>query len=55
MSAGGAPKFYKGASVTPVYDPIELQINKLRQKVEKRRGVHPDAGVLLCGSLEALP
>ena len=26
--------FYKGASVTPVYDPIELQINKLRQKVE---------------------
>ena len=31
---GGAPKFYKGASVTPVYDPIELQINKLRQKVE---------------------
>ena len=28
------PKFYKGASVTPVYDPIFLQINKLRQKVE---------------------
>ena len=32
--AGGAPKFYKGASVTPVYEPIFLQINKLRQKVE---------------------
>ena len=32
--AGGAPKFYKGAAVTPVYDPIFLQINKLRQKVE---------------------
>jgi len=32
--AGGAPKLYKGASVTPVYDPIFLQINKLRQKVE---------------------
>ncbi len=32
--AGGAPKFYKGAAVTPVYDPIALQINKLRQKVE---------------------
>ncbi|MBP3304653.1 MAG: methylenetetrahydrofolate reductase [Oscillospiraceae bacterium] len=32
--AGGAPKFYKGASVTPVYDPIFLQLNKLRQKVE---------------------
>ena len=32
--AGGAPKFYKGAAVTPVYEPIQLQINKLRQKVE---------------------
>jgi len=32
--AGGAPSFYKGASVTPVYEPIFLQINKLRQKVE---------------------
>ena len=32
--AGGAPTFYKGASVTPVYEPIFLQINKLRQKVE---------------------
>ena len=32
--AGGAPKFYKGASVTPLYDPVFLQINKLRQKVE---------------------
>ena len=32
--AGGAPVFYKGASVTPVYEPLFLQINKLRQKVE---------------------
>ena len=32
--AGGAPKFYKGAAVTPVYEPVYLQINKLRQKVE---------------------
>lgn len=31
---GGAPKFYKGASVTPVYEPVYLQINKLRQKVD---------------------
>lgn len=31
---GGAPSFYKGAAVTPVYDPLPLQINKLRQKVE---------------------
>ena len=28
------PKFYKGASVTPLYEPLFLQINKLRQKVE---------------------
>ena len=32
--AGGAPQFYKGAAVTPVYEPMFLQINKLRQKVE---------------------
>ncbi len=32
--SGGAPKFYKGASVTPVYEPLFLQLNKLRQKVE---------------------
>ncbi len=32
MSA--TPKFYKGASVTPVYEPVWLQINKLRQKVD---------------------
>ena len=31
---GGAPKFYKGAAVTPLYEPMFLQINKLRQKVE---------------------
>ena len=31
---GGAPALFKGASVTPVYDPLPLQINKLRQKVE---------------------
>ena len=29
-----APKFFKGAVVTPVYEPMILQINKLRQKVE---------------------
>lgn len=31
---GGAPTFFKGAAVTPVYEPQVLQINKLRQKVE---------------------
>ena len=28
------PKFYKGAAVTPVYEPVYLQINKLKQKVD---------------------
>ena len=28
------PTFYKGAAVTPMYDPLILQINKLRQKVD---------------------
>ena len=32
--SGGAPKFYKGAAVTPVYEPMILQVNKLRQKVD---------------------
>lgn len=31
---GGAPKLFKGAAVTPVYEPMALQVNKLRQKVE---------------------
>ena len=31
---GGVPKFFKGAVVTPVYEPMILQVNKLRQKVE---------------------
>lgn len=32
--SGGAPHLFKGAAVTPVYEPVYLQINKLRQKVE---------------------
>ena len=32
--SGEAPRFFKGAAVTPVYEPLFLQINKLRQKVE---------------------
>lgn len=31
---GGAPKFFKGAAATPVYEPLILQIAKLRQKVD---------------------
>ena len=32
--AGGAPRLFKGAAVTPVYEPMALQVNKLRQKVD---------------------
>ena len=32
--SGSAPVFFKGAAVTPVYEPQILQLNKLRQKVE---------------------
>lgn len=32
--SGGAPTLFKGAAVTPVYEPMILQINKLRQKVD---------------------
>ena len=49
---GGAPRFYKGAAVTPVYEPIQLQINKLRQKVGRRRQVHPDPGIFDMESLK---
>ena len=31
---GLAPKFFKGAAVTPVYEPMVLQSAKLRQKVD---------------------
>ena len=31
---GVAPRLFKGAAVTPVYEPLPLQINKLRQKVD---------------------
>lgn len=32
--SGGAPRLFKGAAVTPVYEPRALQINKLCQKVD---------------------
>ncbi len=31
--SGKAPKFYAGATVTPEYDPVELQLIKLKKKV----------------------
>ena len=48
---GGAPKFYKGAAVTPVYEPIQLQINKLRQKVDAGAKYIQTQGIF---SIEAL-
>lgn len=30
----GAPEFFLGASVTPFYDPVELQVFKLKKKLE---------------------
>ena len=32
--AGDPPVFYKGACVTPVYDPVELQLMKMKKKIE---------------------
>lgn len=32
--SGGAPHFFKGAAVTPVYEPVALQVGKLRKKVD---------------------
>ena len=28
------PKFFKGAAVTPVYEPLFLQLNKLKKKID---------------------
>jgi len=30
----GAPQFFLGASVTPLYDPLELQIIKIKKKIQ---------------------
>lgn len=30
----GAPEFFLGASVTPVYDPVELQVFKMKKKIQ---------------------
>ena len=49
---GGAPKFFKGAAVTPVYEPMILQINKLRQKVEAGAGYIQTQGIFDLESLK---
>lgn len=50
--SGGAPRFFKGAAVTPVYDPRPLQINKLRQKVEAGARYIQTQGVFDLAQLE---
>ena len=49
---GGAPKFFKGAAVTPLYEPMALQINKLRQKVEAGAGYIQTQGVFELDTLK---
>lgn len=50
--AGGAPRLFKGAAVTPVYEPRALQINKLRQKVEAGARYIQTQGVFDLAQLE---
>lgn len=50
--AGGAPQLFKGAAVTPVYEPRALQINKLRQKVEAGAQYIQTQGVFDLAQLE---
>lgn len=49
---GGALHFFKGAAVTPVYEPLALQINKLRQKVEWGAGYIQTQGIFDLESLK---
>jgi len=49
---GGAPQLFKGAAVTPVYEPRALQINKLRQKVEAGARYIQTQGVFDLAQLE---
>ena len=49
---GGAPRLFKGAAVTPVYEPRALQINKLRQKVEAGARYIQTQGVFDLAQLE---
>lgn len=49
---GGAPVFFKGAAVTPVYEPVALQVNKLRQKVGAGAGYIQTQGIFHLESLK---
>ncbi len=46
------PHFFKGASVTPVYEPLPLQLHKLRQKVEAGAAFIQTQGVFDLDSLK---
>ncbi len=46
------PSFFKGAAVTPVYEPLPLQIHKLRQKVEAGAGFIQTQGIFDMESLK---
>ncbi len=46
------PRFFKGASVTPVYEPLALQVHKLRQKVEAGAGYIQTQGIFDLDSLK---
>lgn len=46
------PKFFKGAAVTPVYEPMLLQIHKLRQKVDAGAGYIQTQGIFDLESLK---
>ncbi len=46
------PVFFKGAAVTPVYDPLPLQIMKLKQKVDAGAGFIQTQGIFDAESLE---
>lgn len=46
------PHFYKGAAVTPVYEPLFLQINKLKKKVDAGAAFVQTQGVFTLEALE---
>ncbi len=46
------PKFYKGAAVTPVYEPLFLQLNKLKKKVDAGAEYVQTQGIFTVEALE---
>ena len=46
------PRYYKGAAVTPVYEPLFLQINKLKKKVDAGAEYVQTQGIFTMEALE---